>query len=84
MIEQVEKCDRLAFKQKEAARLLDLSYPSIRKEILRRKIFPTKSLKLITKAELLRYLAEETELSRRSRRTVRSSKRLAQEARAAA
>jgi hypothetical protein len=65
---RVESSDKLAFNLKNAAFLLDISYSSLRREIKRRKICPTPTLKLITRDELLRYLNEEEQLARRLKR----------------
>lgn len=54
--------------------LLGVSRATIQREIARRKLHPTRTLRLITREELLRYLREETEVSRRSRRTVRTKR----------
>jgi hypothetical protein len=67
VIERVERSDKLAFKQRNAAAIIQISERSLRNEIVRRKIFPTKTFRLISKEELLRYLREETQLARRSR-----------------
>lgn len=80
VVKQIGAIDRLAFKQGEAAKQLGLSRNSLIHEIQRRKIFPTKTFKLISKAELIRYLTDETQLTRRARRTVRT-KRLAYDTR---
>jgi hypothetical protein len=66
-IRKVEASEKLAFQQRHAAELLDISARSLRNEIARRKIFPTRTLRLISKEELIRYLREETQLSRRAR-----------------
>lgn len=60
--------DRLAYSMETTARLLDLSYASIRREIARGKLHITRTFKLITKRELLRYLDEEEQLFRRSKK----------------
>jgi hypothetical protein len=67
IVKRVEASDKLAYKLKHAAEVLDISYMSLHREIMRRKIFPTRTLKLITRKELLRYLGEEEQLARRKR-----------------
>jgi hypothetical protein len=67
VIERVERSEKLAFQQPAAAELLDISTRSLRREISRQKIFPTQTLRIISKGELLRYLTEETQLARRVR-----------------
>jgi hypothetical protein len=74
VVKEFQAIDRLAFKQGEAAKQLGLSRNSLVHEIQRRKIFPMKTYKLISKEELIRYCQEETQLTRRSRRTVRTTR----------
>lgn len=80
VVKEIQASDRLAYRQFEVVSLLGICRRSLYNEIQRRKLFPTKTFRLISKAELLRYLEEETQLTRRARRTVRS-KRLAHERR---
>lgn len=72
VVERIEKSDRLAFRQATAAELIEVSRASLCREISRRKIFPTKTLRVIPKEELLRYLREEVQLSRRKQRVSRA------------
>lgn len=67
VLRQVEGSEKLAFRQPEAANLLGISLRSLCNEIARKKIIPTKTFRLIAKEELVRYLRDETEISRRSR-----------------
>src|ERR1017187_4604040 len=60
----VEASDRLAWNLKCAATVIGVSYRTIRREIQRRKLFPT-VLNLLSKKELLRYLDAETQITRR-------------------
>ncbi|MEI6194386.1 MAG: hypothetical protein WCS42_08650 [Verrucomicrobiota bacterium] len=55
---------RLAWKLKDGAALIGISYRKFRNEVLRRKIVPTAS-NLITKKELLRYLDEQQKIGDR-------------------
>jgi hypothetical protein len=61
--------EKLAYRIEEAAGLLGLSRTSFWREVKRRKIFVTPEFKLVTRKELLRYLAEEEQLARRQTRT---------------
>lgn len=54
----------LAFTISDAAKAIGISKRTVFREIRRRKLFPTKSLRLITKEELFRYLRDEVEASR--------------------
>jgi hypothetical protein len=63
--ENIEASDRLAYKLKDAAAMIGISYGSLRNEIKRGKIFPTQTFNVIAKEELLRYLREETQIRRR-------------------
>jgi hypothetical protein len=74
VIERVEQSEKLAFKQRNAADILEISERTLRNEIARRKIFPTQTLRLISREELLRYLREETQLARRARGPYRTRK----------
>lgn len=74
--ERVKESDQFAFRLQAAARLLGISYSSLRREIQRRKIFVMPSLKLVSKKEILRYIEEEEQLARRQRN--RTKKRVCQ------
>lgn len=72
IVQRIERSDRLAYRQQEAAELLGISRSTICREIAHGKIVPTKTLRLITREELLRYLREEVRLARHKRRVPRS------------
>jgi hypothetical protein len=72
VVDEIESDEKLAYHLKDAARVLDISYSSIRREIKRRKLTPTKTLNLLPKDELVRYLREEEMLARRPRRPAKA------------
>ena len=63
-----ERTERVSYTLAEAAELLGISYTSLWREVKRRKIYRMRTLKRIARAELLRYAAEETQLSKRTKR----------------
>jgi hypothetical protein len=64
--------DMLAYRQGVAAKLIGISLRSLRREIERKKIFPTGRFRVITRNELIRYLKGEVRASRRQRRVRRT------------
>lgn len=64
-----------AYSLRDAAKLIGISRTSLWREVRRKKIRLTKTYGLITHEELLRYLREETQLSRREQRVPRSKYR---------
>ena len=58
VVQELNSTDVLAYKYKDAARVLGLSYGSLRNEMIRDEIHPLTGWKLISRDELIRWVRE--------------------------